>query len=370
MKALSHQNYLPKFPGAWLIQALDRFRIAILRLTLKNLLVRHNYADKSRRLGLSFLFLTSLYLLVSLKWSLVLLVFGPVVLGYPHLVASYRFLNRSVGIFVTDRAKIFKIFLFLTSLSLVIRFLAPKVLVLPDVPYGFWEIILSIAALAFLDVKLRSIHHWLGLLLAGASLFAVIRLAWWDPLAFVGFALIFHNWVAFGHWICASKKWEEKLVSYSATLVFAIIHFSILYGLLDNWISMPNLEFISTQSFEIRGWVLAPWSQNPMVWDRMIVLYAFGLSLHYFIWLQAIPQTLDKNVMPNSFQKSLEKIKSDCGPKTVSVLALGGIVALFVWAFTPWFGQIYFGIAMLHGWLELAFLIVGFYLRLFDQYVN
>ncbi len=365
MSTASLQSFLLKFSANWIVGVLDNFRIALFRITLKSSLLRRVYSNRSRRLGVSFLFFSILYLYLSLNWSLVLLVFGPVILGYPHLVASFRFLSRCVGTFIKDRTRIFKIFLFLTSLSLGIRFLVPKFLVPPDVPYGFWEIILSISALSFIRVKFFSIRHGLVFLLTGMTIFAILGLAWADPLAFIGFALIFHNWEAFGHWICASKKLEEKFVAYSATFLFATFHFFVFYGFLDNWISMPNLNFISTQSFEIRGWVLASWSQNQMVWDRMIVLYSFGLSLHYFIWLQAIPQCLDKNIVPKSFRKSLEELKGDCGPKTFSLLVLGGLLALFIWVFTPWFGQAYFGLAMLHGWLELGFLIVGLYISLF-----
>lgn len=44
------------------------------------------------------------------------------------------------------------------------------------------------------------------------------------------------------------------------------------------------------------------------------------LSMHYFIWLRAIPQCLDKKSVPNSFRRSLELLRQDCGPTVTTFL--------------------------------------------------
>lgn len=341
---------------------LDHLRSIVLRVTMKNSFLRQTYLDRSNRLGLSYILLSTIYLIMSLKYSTVLLILGPLLLGYPHLIASYRFVQKSVsGYNLRWKATaVFRFLIFLTTSSLFIRFALPQFVNIPQLPYGTWEILLSISALALVKLRLNSIFD---VLVAGITLLltaGVLVLASHDPLAFVGIALIFHNWVAFGHWFFAAKDFKNRAVAISATLIFALIHIVVMLGFFDASISFTELSFLSEQSFGVRGWVLAPWTTDPLIWNRIIVLYAFGLSVHYFIWLKAIPQCLDEKSVPNSFRNSLQQLRKDCGPKTTSVLLIvGTVVGLAMWFHTALAGRIYFGIAMLHGWIEMVFLVIA-----------
>lgn len=341
---------------------LDHMRAIVLRTTMKNSVLRQIYCDRSNRLGLSYILLSAIYLMISLKCSAVLLILGPLVLGYPHLVASYRFVQKTGSGFTLrwTTTNLFRVFIFLTLCSLGIRFVLPDLISLPQLPYGTWEILLSLLILGFVKIKLNLIFDVLVALMTLLFTAGVLRLAWYDPLAFVGIALIFHNWVAFGHWFFAAKDFKSKSVALSATVIFAMIHLVVMLGFFDTWISFPEISFLSDQSFRIRGWVLAPWTSDPMMWNRIIVLYTFGLSMHYFVWLRAIPQCLDEKSVPNSFRNSLQQLRKDCGPKTTSVLLLvGTLVALAMWFHMALAGRVYFGIAMLHGWLEFVFLMMA-----------
>jgi hypothetical protein len=354
------------FSAGHMARPLDRVRIAMLRVTMKSEWLRQIYCNRAYRLGMNYLFLFTIYLWLSLQWSMALLVLGPLILGYPHLIASYRFLQKSsAGLNLRwNSALVIRIFLILTAISLFIRFGVSEIEGMPQVPYGTWEILLSLFAVGIVGLKIGSLRHVLIAAMTLAMVGGILKLAWWNPLAFVGFALIFHNWVAFGHWIFAAKDNQNRVVAVLATLLFAWIHVYIFAGYLDSLISFPDFKFLSTQSlevksFEVKGWALASWSNETKMWDRAIVVYAFGLSMHYFIWLRAIPQCLDKKSVPNSFRRSLELLRQDCGPTVTTFLFAGAIAALGMWFFTPYAGRIYFGIAMLHGWLELIFLIFG-----------
>lgn len=331
-------------------RSFDLIRIAWLRLTMKNMFFRQIYSDRSLRIGTYFLFLNLCYLFVSLRWSSTLLVLGPVLLGYPHLVASYRFLQKPF-----EKIKLFKIFLLLTLVSMLIRFLAIPLKVLPQLPYGSYEITLSFFALSLSKIR----QNWTIKTLTLILLLGILKTAWNNPLTFVGFALILHNWVAFGHWIASARLKRDLHVALISTLIFALIHILVFSGFFDSWINLESTNFLSEKSFEVKGWVLAPWSNSSIVWGRALVLYTFGLSIHYFVWLQAIPQCLDQNHVPNSFRRTLELLKKDCGPRTTTVLLFGALAILGVWIFTDYAGRIYFGIAMMHGWLELTFLIAA-----------
>lgn len=336
---------------------LDQIRVAMLRLLLQSRFLRKVYSDRALRLGLNYISLYAVYLLISLKFSIVLLFLGPLLLGYPHLIASYRFVQKTGFPLQWKSAKVFQLFLFLTSVSLVIRFAEGKYFDLPELPYGAWEILLSLVALGIL--KLDSWRNLPAILITIVSTLILLKWAWNYPLAFVGVALILHNWVGYGHWILAAKKAQEKAIVIGAIILFAITHWFILAGYFDQWISVSELSFFSTKSFQVSGWALAPWTTDPTVWNRMIVLYAFGLSLHYFVWLRAIPQSLELNSSPNSFRRSLILLKKDCGPVLTYLLFVGVVVAAVIVLFTGYAGRIYFGVAMLHGWLELTFLSFG-----------
>lgn len=342
-----------------LTEFLDRVRIALLRMTMRVPGIKPIYADRSVRLGVSFVFFSIIYLLMSLKWSMMLLVIGPMILGYPHLVASYRFLQGSLTGMRWNTQTVFQIFAVLTLASLGLRFVAPEFIAMPKWPYATWEIGLSALAIGLIALKMESINDVLISVLAIAMITGVLKLAWHDPLAFVGIALMAHNWVAFGHWFISAKDRRNRVTAILATCLFAFVHALVFLGHLDSWMAISEFKFLSTQSFEVRGWALAPWSSSPVVWDRMIVLYTFGLSMHYFVWLQAIPQCLDQNTKPNSFRRSLEQLRRDCGGRTTIILAFGALALLALWFFTSIAGRFYFGLALLHGWLELAFLIVA-----------
>lgn len=353
MKLLNFQNSLAL--------QLDLLRIAALRFLMKNQLLRKIYSDRPARLGFNFLLLSGLYLLLSLKWSIVLLILGPMVMGYPHLVASYRFLQKPNIRFGLrfNTAQVFRFFIFLTAASLCLRFVGSQFSIIPQLPYGSWELLLSIAALGLFKIKINSFRNVFVVLMTLLIVSLVLNAAWNFPIAFVGFALIFHNWIAFGHWYLAAKDDKNKIVVLFATILFALVHIFIFTGFFDAWISFTKISFLSSTSFAASGWTLASWSKDPLIWDRMIVIYTFGLSMHYYVWMRAIPQSLDQKAVPNSFRRSLEQLRKDCGEYTSVVLFVFALVALGVWLFTSVAGPIYFGLAMLHGWLEFTFLIVA-----------
>jgi hypothetical protein len=179
------------------------------------------------------------------------------------------------------------------------------------------------------------------------------RLAYLEPIVFVGGSLILHNWIGFLYWIKDSKEAKRKKLALSCTGLFFMVHFFILMGWMDSFISIPqNNETITT------SWYLASWSQNPMVWQRMMVLYAFGLSMHYFVWLKAIPENRSHLEYPNSFRLTLKNSKEDMGKKIFTTTLLIALVGMLCWLFSTKLGnQVYFECAILHGMLEIMFLL-------------
>ena len=106
------------------------------------------------------------------------------------------------------------------------------------------------------------------------------------------------------------------------------------------------------------SWLLAPWSFDPIVGQRALVLYTFGLAIHYFIWLKAIPENRQFRETPNSYREGFKILKKNIG-KHIAIFIIGlCLISTFLWMFNiPRGSEIYFALATLHAWIELNFLI-------------
>ena len=112
-------------------------------------------------------------------------------------------------------------------------------------------------------------------------------------------------------------------------------------------------------SLRTTGWYLASWTSDPMIWYRLVVIYTFGLSIHYFVWLKAIPESGMANENPNPFRLSLEKLREDTGNRTLIFILLVALATFGVYAVsTVWGARVYFASAAMHGWFEISFLLL------------
>jgi len=88
---------------------------------------------------------------------------------------------------------------------------------------------------------------------------------------------------------------------------------------------------------------------------RLLVLYAFGQSVHYIVWLRLLPEDDRPSPTPRSFTQSYRALRADVGSLILWIAALG-CVAFAVWAAID-VGRArngYLQIAFFHGYLELA----------------
>jgi hypothetical protein len=265
-----------------------------------------------------------------------LLAFGPMIFGYPHLIASYRF---------TPELKSYGLFMVMTVFAVALhlsKFGAP-------LPFGVWQIVV-----ATLTVMIVRRGHWSAILVCAV----LVKLAWLDPLLFVGGSLLLHNWVAFFYWIKVSRTQTRRNVAVLATLLFFVIHALVLSGRLDGWIPLTDGQVHFAGTAENTAWMLASWSSEAVVWYRFLVLYVFGLAIHYFVWLRAIPESRKRGEHPSSFRLIAQDLEASLGKKTLIFtlcLCVGGMVLWFI--SKPLGAQVYFELAILHGSLELMFLL-------------
>ncbi len=146
------------------------------------------------------------------------------------------------------------------------------------------------------------------------------------PALFWGVFVFSHNFSAFYFWFHHAPKKSEKFTSSIALTVFIMIHGLILLGFFDPIIfsipinQQPTLNFnysflaISSDLFS---------DLTDLHWGRKIVmLLAFGQSLHYLLWLKVIPECRLSQEKPVSFRMTFSIWKKEWGKNTASIFLL------------------------------------------------
>jgi hypothetical protein len=140
-----------------------------------------------------------------------------------------------------------------------------------------------------------------------------------------------------------------------ATFIFGLVHVLVIYGIFDSYLVGYSQNSITAADVNGTSWILATWSENPLVWQRALVLYTFGLALHYFVWLKAIPENLQKSEFPNSFRKTISNIRNEVGDGLLKAICFLSIIGTVIWIISfPIGATIYFSISSLHVWIEFV----------------
>lgn len=329
---------------------LDRARQYVLRFSLRNNWMRQMYSNYESRTLFGFLFWSVTVFPVALLRPDILLVIGPLIFGYPHLLASYRFLFDRENQQTFLRARLFLLFLAATVCTIVLYQYRSSY---PSIAFSVWP---SIVALGVLISA-----HGMGLRKGKKALFVGSLIAvscalsaWYEPIYYAGAILMIHNFIAFIHWLVSCRKTDQRFVAIFSTFVFLLIHVVVLLGGVDLWIHSARLY---DWKIEDMAWFLASWSQDSLVWYRWLLLYTFGLSMHYFVWLRALPEAELQTKAPLCFRLSLKEWRTDLGHTSLKWVLLISLIGFGLWFIDFSVGQIvYFQIALLHGALELVFL--------------
>lgn len=330
-----------------IIGNLDFYRSSCLRLALKIHFIRNVYTNCSTRLSIGYLLTLLFYFPISLLRPDILLLSGPLIFGYPHLIASFRYvLKMNAGLFAI-----------LTLICIFGHVSGIGSTIFNEWPFGTWQILLAMAGLVFINYKSKSFSPFLILLSLLLSC-GILYLAFQDAIIFVGGMLILHNWVGYFYWIMASKTKSRRITSVAALMIFTFIHILVLNGHMDFFFSGATTQINFPGDTQATAWYLASWSSDSIVWYRFLVLYAFGLSMHYFVWLKAIPQSLNPLEHPNNIRLSIKYLREDIGDKILLAFVMISILGIMIWLFSFNLGsRVYFEMAILHGALELIFFI-------------
>jgi len=341
---------------------LDGLRARLLRITLAPEWSQSIFKNRARRLGVLFCLALGFSFLTSLVFPLWVLAIGPVVYGIPHLFASFRYVGERVAPNRLTRAiQIFTaIFISIAGWRLAIDlriFPGLNVSRLPHLP-ELISLLLTVATGVWLTRGTQRAGR------AWAVILPVFYFSWRAPLSFVGFFLLAHNLVAFIYWILFARAGAERWVAIGASLSFLSVNALLFAGLFDPLLMNLDLQFsLPFAGIDLvpLGQMIFPGTTDATLWVHAVIAYAFGQSMHYFVWMKAIPDENHSHPVPTTFKQSLQLARRDFGARYVVGMVLFVAAGVFFWMLValPIARTIYFALSAYHGYLEIAGLALG-----------
>ncbi len=340
----------------------DKIRILFLQKTLKNDTLKKIFCNRSLRLLSSFMVVTIFNLFFSLFFPLWVLLIGPIIYGLPHIYSSIRYLHYSLAD-KNQKTVGVQAFNFLTSIFAgvsIIRLLSEVQIIDGDFLSSSSNTLELLSfIITFLGLAIIYRKSLTKVVFALIFIIPFLLLAWLSPIWIMGVLVLLHNIIAFLYWIVAAKNSSEKKVAYFATLIFIIISTLIFLGVFDSvyklYTPASALAWADIDYSKL-GKMIVPWSANYITWFHSVVAYAFGQSLHYFVWMKAIPDQHHSHQVPTSFRQCYQKLTLDFTKNQLMVIVLSLLVMILVWTFVklPIARVIYFSLAAYHGYMEMA----------------
>lgn len=318
--------------AAGLARGLDWGRSRVLRQTLSRRWLRDVFVDRARRLGALFAAALVVNLALALFAPLWMLAVGPVLYGFPHLVAGIRYV--SAPRWQWGAALSFLVF-------------AARA--------GGIETPLRLEIVAAVIWVFAAKPDWRRLL----PVMSIFLVAWHFPVRSAGAFLLAHGFVSFAYWIAAARNSRERRVACSCLAALAVVTLLIFLGGFD-WVyrvASPGGELpFSLFGYETTARLIFSGGVDPVLGYHAVVAYALVQSIHYFVWLKAIPDQRHGHPMPTSFRQSLRLLEAEFGVAGLTSVLVLGVVASVLWFALRFQAAqtLYFQAASFHGYLELA----------------
>lgn len=338
----------------FLLLGLDQTRSLLLRRTLRFAFVRHLFTQRASRHMLFFFLAVLIYLPLSLFAPVWIAILGPIFYGLPHIVSSLRYSGvRQVS--APARAYFIALWVSVTFLRI-----ATDMQWFELTSFFFFDFEIAAMTLAMLGFVFiaHPITFW-NLTLGSAIAGSLVYFSWNYPLWLAAFLLLAHNFIGFFYWIAQAATKRDRTVAVISFSIFCVLVTLILFGQFDFLYKMltPHV-FVdwANMDYSELGKSLAPWSQDHREWFHFFVAYVFSQSLHYFVWLKAIPEQQLSQETPISFRLSYQQLQKSFG-KNLWIFLLGACLgSLGIWFFFQMAEArlLYFAIASYHGFHEFA----------------
>lgn len=340
-----------------MLTRLDFYRARILKESLKVSFFKNLFNSRADRILMFSILTLGFYFFVAQFFPMWVLLIGPVMWGIPHLISSLRY--SSFAFEYSGRNKFFS-FQYLVWLGVFAYRIAVDIyhipLFLSSTPLMFEGIclLLSFLYLTYLDGRISvSSFTSLGLLIG------LLLSTFFHPIETALVLFIGHNYVALLPWYKSCQTKKDRTAFWAFTALYIALSVAIYFGAID-----PVYRYFSpSASIEFLGWnyfdIVASFGALPEdhdFWFRIVSLFAFSQSVHYFIWMKAVPENYIPQQNPQTFQWSFDKLTNDFGISSVYfllALVLIGVGFWFVFEFQM-ARLVYFAFASYHGFMEIS----------------
>jgi hypothetical protein len=332
----------------WL-RPLDRARTALFVRALSIPPLRAVLVEKRRRVPALLLLHAGAAFVLAVFAPTLLLVVGPLLLGVPHLLGDLRYLVLRPQLPTLARAWLFGGALLMLGLRI-----AELAGVSAPLRYELLLAALWVAGSAALGAgRLRDVR----LLVIGALVAVFASAAWLAPRELRMLMAHAHNPIALGIWLLLFCKARGPAIAVSVTLVVATM------SLLVSPVAWFGFEHGLTQSFGFHVFAaadqLAPFAPSTSLALGVVSSFAFLQSVHYAVWLHAIPQEATRGEGTLSFRMSFRAISSELGAWGLGLGAMLVVLVPLCGSLAPLRTQsIYLSLATFHGYLELGALSI------------
>ena len=238
---------------------IDRLRAKVLKQVFKITCIKNLYQIRHLRVLVNYLLVSLVALFIAVLRSDILLVLGPLIYGYLHLITSYKYSSTLISPVMNlskNKSIFFMVFLELLSLKYFYSCVV-------NILLAFWfPTVLSGSTLSLIFLLLLYIKHDANKNIINKTIFIILGIfimciSWAEPLNFVSMTLFAHNWIAFVAWLKFSRDKRNFMVCIFAFLIFALIHILVLAGVFDSFFMLFEESFWMISSGQEIGWLLA-----------------------------------------------------------------------------------------------------------------
>ncbi len=326
-----------------LVAQFDSLRALVLRQALSFESLRRIFISRSQRLLLSFVLAGAINFFLALFFPIWVILIGPLIFGLPHLFSGARFIPKLL--FEGSEKKGIYACGFLVLTSGIFHLISPG-------GPGGWDLgVMALLGSYFLIKRLSLIP-----ILFFSS---VLVGTWTYPLLTLGLLALGHNFVAFAYWYKSGQNENEKftaLICFGLFILASLFFFTPIALRMSEWFAtIPTPDGVSLLPF-ILGKQIFPAASNPDFLFSIMSAFAFGQSMHYFVWLKAVPEQTISQSVPLSFRQSARSLSKDFG--------FWGVTLIIALCALPFLGMIflrletlrnlYISFATTHGYIELA----------------
>jgi hypothetical protein len=290
----------------------------------------------------------ALALVLSISVTLPLLALSPVLFGVPHIASDVRYLlvraaRGQSGVLVP------------LQLARVLGPLFALAALLGLFGAGSAAFAVACAALAWTALATAQSAR-LRIVLSTAALAASALALSYPWLARLMLAQA-HNWIALG--IAAFLVRRRAAAGWLPLVLIVVGVLLIASGACDTWLVLASSGSVGRTALGEVAAVVAPPGTAPVVVLRWVALFAFAQAVHYSAWLSIVPDAERESERPVSFRRSFELLRADFG----ELGARGVVLATIALPVSACFAldaarRAYVGMAIFHGFVELAWLLV------------